>query len=609
MRSGLIREVRAIFSILSKRDKHRFLLVSLAQSCLGIIDLLGVVMMGIVGALSIRGIQSQPAGDKTSLVMKYMRLNNLEFQDQIKFLAVFIIILFSVRTVLTIYLTRRILHFLGRKGAEISSSIVSRLLAGNLVGANARSSYDVQYAVGPGVSALSLGVLGVASTAVSDFSLLLIIGIGVIVLDPITAITAIVLFGTVSTILYFGMHKKAKSIGVEIARANIETNKIVSEMIFGYREIYTRNRRTFYYEKMDEVRKKYSNYFADQTFLPNISKYVVELSVVIGAVFVAAIQFMTKDAAHAAAGLGLFFAAGSRIAPALLRLQQSLVQIQGNLGGARPTLKLIESLSLVPELQKDLDLKSKDSTYSGFQSQLSIKNVNFSYPGNSSFSLRNLSLNVEAGQFIAFAGRSGSGKSTILDLILGINIPSSGEVKINNSSPLEAIRIFPGAIAYVPQVVSVVEGSIAQNVTLGYPDGFWDEEEIIEALMRARVLEEFNKFPNGIHTLIGELGNGLSGGQKQRLGIARAYLTRPKMLFLDEATSSLDATTELEISRSIQDIRGETTVIVIAHRLSTIRSADVIFYIEKGQILFKGSFEDLKVNVPEFQAQAKSLGL
>jgi ABC-type multidrug transport system fused ATPase/permease subunit len=168
---------------------------------------------------------------------------------------------------------------------------------------------------------------------------------------------------------------------------------------------------------------------------------------------------------------------------------------------------------------------------------------------------------------------------------------------------------WPGAIAYVPQDVAMSSGTIKENITLGFPDNSEDQTLIDDALRLAQLSDFITSLPQGLDTQVGERGTKLSGGQRQRLGIARAMFTKPKLLVLDEATSALDGQTESDISSSILELKGTTTVVMIAHRLSTVRFADKVIYIDEGKILAQGTFDEVREEVPNFEKQAKLMGL
>jgi ABC-type multidrug transport system fused ATPase/permease subunit len=206
---------------------------------------------------------------------------------------------------------------------------------------------------------------------------------------------------------------------------------------------------------------------------------------------------------------------------------------------------------------------------------------------------------------VAIVGASGAGKTTLADLILGVLVPQSGKILISGIEPQDAVGKWPGAIAYVPQDVAIVDGTIKENISLGYPiDTATDG--IIEFAIQIANLEEFiMSLKNRLDTNVGERGNLISGGQRQRIGIARAMYTRPKLLVLDEATSSLDGTSESAISESIDSMRGKTTVILIAHRLSTVKNADIVIYLENGKILAADTFTKVREQVANFDEQIR----
>ena len=310
---------------------------------------------------------------------------------------------------------------------------------------------------------------------------------------------------------------------------------------------------------------------------------------------------------HAFAVIAVFMAASTRISPAILRLQQGAVSIKSSIGSAGPTLDLIEELeelSLGSEKVDDLNFE-----HVGFTGEIELQNVTLTYPTKKLPAVKDISLNIKQGQVVSFVGPSGAGKTTIIDVILGVLKPDSGNVQIQGHPPLGAIKLWPGAIGYVPQDVMISNGTIRQNVCLGYSSSEIDEKDIWQALEVAQLAEFIRELPEGLDTPVGDRGTKLSGGQRQRLGIARAMFTKPKLLVLDEATSSLDGTTEASISEAVHNLKGGVTIVMIAHRLSTVKESDVIHYLAKGQLEMSGTFDELRRNIPEFDKQAQLMGM
>ena len=508
---------------------------------------------------------------------------------------------------LSIFFTRRILHFLSRRGAKLSATLVSRLLSSSLLQIQSRSTQATLYALTSGVEIIMLRVLATVVALVSDGSLLIVMALGLFIVDPVIAISTVLLFLLIGLALYRLMHVKARTLGMQNSRLDIASSEKIIEVINTYRETVVRNRRSFYSEEIGKIRFELADTLAETNFMPYVSKYVIETTVVLGALVIGAAQFLLQDATHAVATLSVFLAAGTRIAPAVLRMQQGSVQIKGSLGMAGPTLDLIDALADQEVLDKTP--AALDLLHEGFSAEVSMENVSLTYPGKNESALEKVNVKVTPGSIVAFVGPSGAGKTSLIDVLLGVLPPDQGAVKISGLTPENAVAKWPGAIAYVPQDVSIVNGTIASNISLGFPPESVPKNAVVEALEVAQMSDFVATLENGAETQVGERGAKISGGQRQRLGIARAMFTKPMLLVLDEATSSLDGETESRISESIQLLRGRTTVIMIAHRLSTVRNADQVIYMDKGRIIAQGTFEEVRRAVPDFDAQAKLMGL
>lgn len=212
------------------------------------------------------------------------------------------------------------------------------------------------------------------------------------------------------------------------------------------------------------------------------------------------------------------------------------------------------------------------------------------------------------GTSIGVVGESGSGKSTLVDILLGLLIPQEGTIRIDDQNLEDVMAAWRGHVGYVPQDVSLFDGTIAQNVALSWM-GDIDEAKVIDCLKRAQLWEVIQARPGGLNAKVGERGMAFSGGQRQRLGIARALYSDPYILILDEATSALDTKTESEVAKAINSLRGEVTLIAIAHRLSTVKDSDELLYMEDGLVIARGTFEEVVASVPNFREQAQLAGL
>lgn len=601
-KTGIARSAKA----LDRKDRQKIILVIILQIVLGIVDLIGIAIVGVLGALAVTGVQSGQTGSRVEWALETLNLDEFSFQSQVGILGTLATILLVSRTIFSAFFVRKTYYFLARRGAKISANLISKVLSQSLVSLNSRSNQETLYGITTGVSTITTGILGATVSLVSDGSLLIVMTIGLFVVDPIMAGSTLLFFSIVGLLLFKLMHKRAKILGSQNAELSIESNEKILEVLSSYRESVVRNRRTYYSREIGELRYRLANTTAELSFMPNVSKYVIESTMVLGALLISAAQFATQDAPRAVATLAVFLAAGSRIAPAVLRFQQGALQIRSSLGAASPTLDLIEEMQCIKRIDTSVD--DLDLDHHGFNPEIDICNVSFSYPGNQGKVIDSVTISAKVGTSVALVGPSGAGKTTLVDILLGVLNPSDGTTSISGLLPIDAVSKWPGAIAYVPQDIFISNGTIRENVSLGYPLNEATDELVIDALQIAQLDKFVASLPLGLDTPVGDRGARLSGGQRQRLGIARAMFTKPRLLVLDEATSALDGVTEASISDSINALKGRVTLVLIAHRLSTVLNADQIAYLSEGKVISIGTFDEVRTNVPDFDIQVKLMG-
>jgi ATP-binding cassette subfamily C protein len=355
------------------------------------------------------------------------------------------------------------------------------------------------------------------------------------------------------------------------------------------REVSVSGRISFFYDRIYSARLKAAGNYATQFVLSGMPRYIVETALILAIALFVVIQIQSGDIVSSAATIGIFLSGGLRLTASLLPLQSALLSIKQSLPHASRALEMLSGNTSKSSVG-DFSTSNKQILE---PVQVSLDGVSFSYNESEGYTLREISLEISAGSQIAFIGTSGAGKSTLADIILGLLKPSSGAVSVHGLRPHELISLYPGALGYVPQKPGMVSGTIAENIALGVAPEDIDHKRLDKAISDAHLTGLINSLPLGVDTPIGKRHDELSGGQIQRIGLARALYTQPRLLVMDEATRALDAESESEINRALDEMRGSVTVILIAHRLNTIQKSDVVFLIEKGLVADSGTFPDL----------------
>jgi ABC-type multidrug transport system fused ATPase/permease subunit len=602
-----VSDMRRLANIFSQSDKKKLIFATILQIFLNSLDLIGVLSIGLLATLTIQNENPNIDNTYSRIISQIPGIQNLAINQQIFALGMIASISLISRTLFSAIYTRRILFFFSYRGAQISSNLVSKLLSEPLLKIQSRTSQESLYSVTRGVELLTMQVLAPFVVLVSDLSLLILIGGGLLFADPLMGLISILALLILSLVMYRNMAIRVNSLGVEITEISVSSNRKIIEALSSFKELSVRNRIDFFTAEVSQLRNQLSDKLARISFYPYVSKYLIESLIVLGSLSIGAAQFILYDMNKAVTTLAIFLTAGTRVAPAILRIQQGAIQIRGSLGQATSALDLIETLGSGPGGSSPV--APLDTDHYGFTAAVQLKDLTFSYPNASSPAMVGANLEISHGQTIAIVGPSGAGKSTLVDLMLGFLTPREGRVIISGLSPNEAINEWPGAIGYVPQDISFSSGTIRENVKFGFPY-IKGEEDLVSSALKIAQLDSFVlSLPDGIDTRIGENGLNLSGGQRQRLGIARAMFTKPRLLIMDEATSSLDGETEASISLALDSLKGKITTIIIAHRLSTARFADIVVYIEAGRILSIGTFDEVRSSIANFDNQAKLMGL
>lgn len=596
MSDSLLAEVKRLLRQLNARERVSFWGLVAARGLSAILDMAGILLVGlltIVSASSIAGTDDEP-----------LHIAGFELprfgETEIVWLAVGVLAVFVIKALVALGLTRLLTRLVARIELRNAERIAGFVFAGPLDRLKGLPQADLQYALTGAITYAFTGALNNVSIVASETFLLVVLTATFFAVDPVAAVFTLIYFAVVVIVVQLFVGRTLKRAGRAVAEATVSTMDATSSTINAFRELTVLRKNDVFIERLIDERRRVSRNDSTMALLGVTPRYVIETALILGVVLLIGQQFLSGQLVTGLATVAVFLAGGVRLMASLMPLQNALGNVKQQLERARPGLELLDQIPDAGEASADVPTGPAPAVVVAADAPLGVRfdGVSYRHPGAAGDTLRGISLGIEPGTYVALIGASGAGKTTLVDVLLGLVLPSSGSVEIGGVSPLAFRLARPGSIAYVPQKPGVVSGTIAQNVALGEEIAAIDLDRVSEVLEAAFLAEFVDSLPAGIDTVLGTEGATLSGGQIQRIGLARALYSRPRLLVLDEATSGLDATSEAFVARTIAALHGEVTVIVVAHRLSTVQHADVVHFIDGGEVLASGDFSTLRDTVP-----------
>lgn len=420
----------------------------------------------------------------------------------------------------------------------------------------------------------------------------------IMISDVAMAVCVIVLAGICLIVVVFGCQKWVKRCGEIYYKYTGLINQALIQTFQSIKEILVMRRQEYFIDSYKSRYQKQQQGFIGQTVAAESPAYIIEAICVGGLIVAVCIKAISADnAATLVPQLASFAVAAFRILPSLGRISNNFNQFMFCLPGINDTY---DNLKEVRENRVTIEWQQKNQKITvnkrGFQDKISVQNISWKYPGTGNNVLENVSIDIRKGQAVALVGKSGAGKTTLADVILGLLLPQSGCVKIDGVNIEEIPEERSKLVGFVPQNVNLLDDTVRRNIAFGIKDEEIDDELVWKALEQAQLRDVIEESVNGLDTEIGERGIRFSGGQRQRFAIARALYNDPDILILDEATSALDTETETAVMEAIDALQGQKTLIIIAHRLTTIRNCDVIYEIGDGKAV-KRKYDELMNNM------------
>ncbi len=426
----------------------------------------------------------------------------------------------------------------------------------------------------------------------------------------VTFVTLLLLTDAISTLaasvilligfaLVIHFRNKLSRWGKISSKSQAEMIRVVNHSLGGIKETRVIGCESYFEEQLNFQTNRYANACSSLMSFGLVPRLLIETLVIAFILGLASISLLIgRDTEHLISTLGVFGIVAIRLVPVATQLTSGFAKIRAS---SYVLEKLYFDLQEIEKFENKLTLdlvahKQRQKPAQNvlrFQQTVNLQQISFQYSGTQEMALSEISLRLNKGESIALIGKSGAGKTTLVDLILGLLHPSSGDILVDGQSIYQDLRSWQNLIGYIPQSIFLIDDTLERNIAFGVPDEHIDYDRLWQAIAASQLQELVVRMPDGIKTGLGERGVRLSGGQRQRVGIARALYHEREILVLDEATSALDNETEQLVTKAIQSLSGKKTMIIIAHRLSTVEHCDLIYMMSRGKIVKSGSYQEV----------------
>lgn len=593
-------QLKKIFALLTSRERKNAFLLFVMILIMAILDVAGVAsIMPFIAVLA----NPEVVETNEFLFSIYNFFNFSNPKDFIFFLGfvAFLLLVFSLSfKALTIYVQVR---FSRMREYTIGKRLIEGYLGHPYTWFLNRHTGDLAKTILSEISAVVGGAILPLMTLVAQSVVSITLFILLIIVDTELTITVIGVLGLSYGLVFKLLSNYLSRIGQERVKANEERFKVVAEAFGAIKELKISGLESEYVQRFSRPAEIFARHQASAQVIAQLPRFLLEAIAFGGMMLV--MLYLIKNSSGLSTALpiiALYAFAGYRLIPALQQIYRSATQLR--FSNAAINALYADFVNLKPLSHNE----GNNIEPIFFQREISLNSISYSYPGSDKNSLNEISLTIPAHSLIGIVGSTGSGKTTMLDLILGLLEPKSGELQVDgNIINSNNVNLWQKSIGYVPQQIYLSDDTVAANIAFGIQA----EKIDLESVKRAAQVANLHNFvtedlPKGYKTMVGERGVRLSGGQRQRVGIARALYKNPQILMLDEATSALDNITEQNVMGAINNLPKETTIIIIAHRLSTVKKCDHIFIMENGRINANGTYDQLSSNNKIFKKMIQS---
>jgi ATP-binding cassette, subfamily B, bacterial PglK len=582
------------FLYLVRGKKKNLILMILLFLLISTLEALGIGLVGPFISLATRPQQIE----QNQWLNWFYQQSHLNSQNQfLLLLGLIVIIVFYIKSFLSFNAQKSVFEFGYSQQGELASRLMQSYLAAPYTFHLGKNSAALIQNILNETDRFSSGVMMPLLTSISNGVVVLALMLMLIITDPL-AVVIILGIMAVSLLLFNLLKDRLIIWGKEASESRTEMIRTINHGLGSFKETRTIGCESYFEKQMEEQTKRYSVSTSLALSFGNLPRFTIEavlISFLIGFTFLS-ITTNRQNADNITSVLGIFALASIRLLPAIGNLVSSI-------GGIRYHAYSVERLYFDLKELENFQLESKlaisaavpESSILAFNDAIALESVSYRYPNAPNQSLEAISIDIQKGQSIGLIGKSGAGKTTLVDVILGLLEPQQGDIKVDGVSIYKNLRSWQNLVGYVPQSIFLMDDTLANNIAFGIPHELVDRQKLYQAVEAAQLSELVEHLSDGLNTVLGERGVLLSGGQRQRVGIARALYHQREILVFDEATAALDNETESLVTDAIKSLTRLKTTIVIAHRLSTIEHCDRIYVMEKGQIIKSGSYQEVVV--------------
>ncbi|WP_440676621.1 ABC transporter ATP-binding protein [Candidatus Pelagibacter sp. HIMB1593] len=588
-----------IFNLLSSKEKKRAGILMILILIMSVFD-----MLGIVSIYPFLVILTNPELIQTNKILRtlFEISNSYGVKNPNDFIFVIGILVFLVFTFslafkgITNYF---LLRFVMMREYSIGRRLVEAYLAQPYTWFLNKHSADLGKNILSEVNNVTDRVLAPFINLIAQCAIIILILLILLFINAKIALISFFGFGTGYFIIYLVVNKKLKNIGISNVQRNKERALVLLETFGAIKEVKMGGLEKVFMKRYDLPAVLYAKGYSLATILSLIPRFAME-GLGFGSMLIVILYLMTilDNFSIIIPILSIYAVAAYRILPAIQQLYTSISTIKYS----QPAIDLLYADMNNMIIKNDV-VHENDQDEIQLKKEIKLNNLNYKYPASNKFIFKNLNISIKANTSVAFVGKTGSGKTTLIDLIIGLLEPYESKLivddkEINNSN----VRNWQKLIGYVPQQVYLADDTITNNIAFGVNKENINMKKVEQVAKVANIYDFIiNELSNGFETPVGERGVRLSGGQKQRIGIARSLYFSPKVLVLDEATSALDSITERLVMQGLKNISDEMTIITIAHRINTVKNCDIIYLLEKGLIADFGSYDELSIRNDYFK--------